>query len=181
MLDLQKLVAVFKEHKGIGFIAFPYINKQNELSKRLVNIGFSYENAVKKDLETLNEGIEYIPSEKYTQGDWDVAVTELKKSCIKSLYPNNTDARSTGQIEAYIHLANGLRWHIESKTLHIYGLSVRKTTVEEGGYKEVKSAPKTIAKNTIKSKYLRASKLRTFPVQNLAGNIKINGDTIEVD
>ena len=180
-MDTQKIINTFKQHKGIGFIAFPYKNKEGEISKRLVNIGSYYENALKKDIDTLNEGIEYIPSSQYTYEIWLQAIQELKESILKSLNPNNTDARSTAQKDAYVHLTNGLKWHVESSKMYIWGQTVRKTVTEEIEYKEVKSSSKTIAKNTIRNKYLRSAKYRSFIVDNLQGNIKINNNTIEID
>lgn len=180
-MDTQRIINAFKQHKGIGFIAFPYKNKEGEISKRLVNIGSYYKNALKKDLDTLHKGIEYIPNVEYTYRIWMEAIQELKESILKSLSPNNQDVRSTGQKNAYVYLANGLKYHLENQKMYIYGQSVRKTITEAVEHKKVKSSQKTIAKNVIRHKYLRSAKYRNFIVENLQGNVKINNDTVEID
>lgn len=177
-MNLQTLIEAFKEHTGVGFISFPYENAQKETAKRLVNIGISYENAKKRDLEVLKTGVEYIASDKYTKADWDAAIEELKTSLVAP------DAnRSEGQKNAYISITeNGtLKYNIETQCLYIVGSSVRKTVIEEGEYKEVKSSGKTIAKNKIKKEYLSTGQFRTFKLNNLIGNIKINGDILEIE
>jgi uncharacterized protein (DUF1015 family) len=177
-INLKNLIEAFKSSKGVKFISFPYENQQGELARRLVNIGISYENAKKKDLETLREGIDVIQSDKYSLTDWNLAKAELEASLVKP-----DEVRSEAQTNAYIKLdENGsLKYNVEQQALYIFGSSVNKSVEVEGVYKEVKSAPKTIAKNAIKKHYLRTGQLRTFKVTNLKGGIKMNGDTIEID
>ena len=83
-INIQKLISVFKETKGVKFVAFPYTNQKNELAKRLINIGTSYESACKEDLETLNSNeIVYEANEKYSKADFDLAMLEKKQSVQK--------------------------------------------------------------------------------------------------
>lgn len=183
-MDLSKLIDAFKEHKGVGFISFPYENAQKELARRLVNIGISYENAKKRDLTTLIEGIEYIENTKYTKADWDMAISELKVSCDdKAEKSQESLNRSEGAIKNFITLTdNGtLKYNTVTQELYIVGSSVKKTVEVAGVYKEVKSSGKTIAKNVIKKHYLSTGDFRTFKVGNLKGNIKINGDILFID
>lgn len=178
MINLTELVLKFKQHTGIGFISFPYRNAKMETSKLLVNIGISYANAKKRDLITLNNGVEYLASDKYTLTDWNNAIEELKGSL---KIPDSN--RSQGQSDGYIKLTkNGsLKWNINQQKLYIFGSLVRKNIIEIGEEKNVKSKPKTIAKEVIKKFYLRSGKLRTYQVDRLQGNIRINGDIIYVD
>ena len=181
MITIQNFVNEFRklEGKGARFIGFNYTNKEGELSKRVVNVGVSYENMLKKDLEILKT-VSYTPSPLYTKADWDLAKAELKKSLENSLDPAVTNARSEAQKDAYIWIADGLRWHIDNKELHITGASHSKTVIVAGTYKTVNSRAKTIAKNDIK-KNLKSDKYRTFVIKNLSGTLKINGDTIDID
>jgi len=181
-MQTKQLIEAFKNAKA-GYIAFPYTNKQNETSKRTIYIGASYENAKQKDIDTianflLATDLGYIPNEKYTRADWHIALNELLTS-LKSPDQN----RSQGQQDAYISITeNGtIKWNVETQELYIQGLSVKKTITEEGEYKVVNSAPKTIAKNVIRHEYLSTGKWRTFKVTNLEGNIKISGDTLEIE
>jgi hypothetical protein len=174
---VKRLIEIFSKQTGVGFISFPYENKQAEKSRRIVNIGLSYANAKTKDLKTLVGGVAYIPNEKYSVVEWNLAIAELKESCIA---PDSV--RSEGQQNAYIPVTeNGsLKWNITNERLYIFGQSIRKTITEEIEYKAVKSSAKTIAKNVIKKNYLSTGKLRSFIVDCVIGDIKINGDTIEI-
>ena len=67
-MKIQEFIDKFRamEGKGAKFIAFTYTNKEGEVSKRTINIGVSYENMLKKDIETLPT-IAYVPSSEYTK------------------------------------------------------------------------------------------------------------------
>lgn len=58
---------------------------------------------------------------------------------------------------------------------------MRKTITEEGEYPEVNSKPITIAKNVIRKNYLKSGKIRRYEIGNLAGNVKVNNDVIEIE
>lgn len=178
-MKIQEFIDKFRamEGKGAKFIAFIYTNKEGEVSKRTINIGVSYENMLKKDIETLPT-IAYVPSSEYTKKDWDDAMSELKESLEKRIV-GEKNALSEGQTDAYLPLTVGLRWHIGNSELHITGVSHRKEVVVAGVYKVVKSRPKTIAKKAIESNF-KSSKYRTFIVKNLSGDLKVNGEVIEI-
>jgi hypothetical protein len=178
-MDVRRLMDAFRMNdKAVTFVAFPYEDLHGAKTRRLANIGTSYAKAKQMDIDTLNRGVEYIPSERYTRGDWDIAVAELKASLIA---PDR--AKSEGQQNAYIQITEcgSLKWHIEKKELYIFATSVRRTVDEEGNYPAVNSAPKTIAKNVIRSKYLKTGKYRTFKLSHLTGNVKIKGEEIEIE
>jgi uncharacterized protein (UPF0297 family) len=181
-MDYKKLIKAFNETKA-GFIAFSYTNKKGETSKLLVYVGASYENLKKEDINQLDNFLigndfAYVPSEKYTKEIWNEALNELSNSL-----KNPNQKRSEGQTEAYINVTeNGMvKWCVETQKLYIAGSVVRKSVIEEGEYPEVKSKPITIAKNVIKKNYLKSGKIRRYDITNLAGNVKVNGDTIEVE
>jgi len=176
--NVKKLVEMLSTMK-IGFIAVNrYENIEGEKSKRRINIGFSYENLKKSDLKTLTEGVEFIPSDKYTQADWNVAIAELKQSLIE---PSKT--RSEAQSNAYLSLTenNAVRYNYETQELYIMGIELdgSKFVTEEGTKKTVKSAPKTIAKNVIRREYLKSGLIRNFKVKNI-GEVKLKGEEIEL-
>ena len=165
----------------IGFVAINgYTNAKGEVSDRRINIGFSYENAKKHDLQVLTNGVAYIPSvdNKYSKADWDVAVLELKTSITA---PNEN--RSEGQKNAYLTMTdNGaVKYNFETTDLYVSGLELKgsKEVTEAGEYKEVKSSAKTLAKNAIKKAYLKSGLIRTFKVRNITV-IKLKGDTLEL-
>lgn len=229
MSDKDKIIKAFKRHIGVGFIGFVYESKANEVSKRVINLGASYENAQDKDFITLkmllhqyNEKGFYIENEKYTKEDWIAGLAEMINSLnklielrkvdklledkIKSgnankeeieLYNNSLIKRindgsatkeeielynrSQGQKRPFEPITNGLTWHVEKERLYVRGHSHLKTIIKEGIYKEVKSRPKTIAKNVIKNNFLRTAKHRLFILDNLQGNLKMNGEILEIE
>lgn len=177
--NLQKLIDLLAKVK-IGFVAInEYTATHNgEKSARRINIGFSYEKLKKDDLKTLQEGVAFIPSDKYGKGDWDVAIAELKQSLIA---PNEN--RSKAQEEAYMTLTeNGaIRYNYTTQQLYIMGLELdgSKKVLEKGTKKVVKSAPKTIAKNVIKSEYLKQGLIRNFVVHQIH-EVKASGEILEI-
>jgi hypothetical protein len=59
----------------------------------------------------------------------------------------------------------GIKRHIESGVMHLYGTTVQKRVIVPGTYKEVKSKPLTIAKNKIRAS-LPVSKWRQYRVKH---------------
>lgn len=176
--NLQKLIDLLNTMQ-IGLIAVNnYVNVDGEKSKRRINIGFTWENLKKKDLKTLNDGVAFIPSEKYTKADWDIAVAELKQSIIAP-----SEVRSKAINEAFLSMTdNGaIRYNYNTQELYIMGLELdgSKKVVEEGTKKNVKSAPKTIAKNIIKREYLSQGLVRQFKIREI-GEVKVRGEEIEL-
>jgi hypothetical protein len=176
--NIDKMVKILSEVQ-IGFIAInEYTNLHNEGSVRRINIGFSYEKLKKDDLKILIDGVIFIPSEQYSQTDWNLAVTELKESII-----NPNENRSKAQTDAYLKMTeNGaLKYNYSTQKLYVMGLELKesKTITKEGDYPTVNSAPKTIAKNVIKSKYLKAGKIRQFIVNEIS-EVVLRGETLEL-
>jgi len=176
--NLQKLIDHLNQML-FGLIAINrYENLDGEKTKRRINIGFNWDKLKKDDLATLQGGIKFIPSEKYTKADWDIAIAELIESII-----NPSEARSKSQSDAYLSMTeNGaVRYNYNTQKLYIMGLELdgSKKVIEEGVKKIVKSAPKTIAKNVIKREYLKQGLIRNFIVSEI-GEVKIKGDEIEL-
>jgi hypothetical protein len=165
-----------------GFVAINgYKNRLDEVSSRRINVGYSYGKAKTEDLEVLNAGIEYIPSEsgKYSRGDWDLALAELKESLV-----NPSKTRSEAQTNAYINLTeNGaVKFCEATKMIYVHGLQLEGSKKIVAGTKSTKEdtrKPKTVAKDTIKAEYLKTGRIRTFTVYRL-GEIKLKGDTLEL-
>lgn len=180
--NLKRLIELMSEVK-IGLIAVNnYINVDGEMSKRRINIGYSYAKMKKVDLKTLKNmlrtGSGYIASDKYTKADWDIAVLELIEGIV-----NPNPNRSKGQKDAYLILTeNGaVKYNYNTQELYIEGVELdgSKKVVEEGTRKVVKSAPKTIAKNKIRSEYLKSGLIRNFKVKEIR-EIKMRGEELEL-
>ena len=177
--NLQRLIDILNQNKNIGIVAVNnYVNVDGEKSKRRVNVVYGYEKIKSDDLAVLRDGVEYVPSEKYSRADWDMAVAELIEGIV-----NPNEKRSKAVTEAFVNLTeNGaLKYCYNTQELYISGLEITgtKTVVEEGEKKNVKSAPKTIAKNVIRKAYLKAGKIRLFKVREI-GEIKLKGEELEL-
>jgi len=169
------------DNYNIGLVAInSYSDRDNRVTVRRINVGFKYENVKKDDLATLIAGVEFIPSEKYTKADWDIAIIELKQSIIAP-----SKARSEGQTNAYVDITKKqtgvLEYNFETQELYIKGLNFNDSVkvIEEGTKKEVKSSPKTIAKNVIRKAYLKSGEIRRFKVHSI-GELKLKGETLEM-
>ena len=128
--NLAKLIDILNTMQ-IGLIAVNnYTNVDGEKSKRRINIGFGWDKLKKDDLATLQNGVEYIPSEKYTKADWDNALLEIKYSLTRP------DARrSEGQRNTYVilHEENGsVRYNSNIQEVYLFGKSEKKEIIEAG-------------------------------------------------
>jgi hypothetical protein len=168
---LKDFVKEFKKIKGISFIAFDYTDRDGEKTKRLINIGVPYENALKKDLAILKKA-------RYSEPLKQQARRELMESIKNSLNPNYDSPQAKAQKETYINLGSGLKWHIEKQQLYIFGTSVRKVITEKVEKADTRR-PLTKAKDEIK-KGLHTSKYRLFKTGSLNSKVSINGDKIEI-
>jgi len=85
--------------------------------------------------------------------------------------------RSIGQIDAYMSITGGLKVHIGTGEVYVYGYREKKEVVKEGVYKTVNSADLTIAKNEIR-KLLKTGKFTQYRLSNITA-LKANGQTLE--
>lgn len=187
--ELAVIVAV-KTIRGTSFVGVRnYRNKKaNELSNQTFLVGADYQEMLKKDLEDLQK-FDLACMGNYPQAEVLKGYNELIDSLVKRLSDDKTKAAllaagdktikaSVAQQEAFVHVGKGLKVGVESKDLYLYGMCVKKTVLEKGEYKEVKSQLKTIIKNEITKKAnLRGGKFREVIVGKV-GEIKIQGMTI---
>jgi hypothetical protein len=191
--NLDKIVVlVAKTIKGTAFIGMQnYTNKQGEKSNQLVIGGFSYENALMHDFNALkrmqSEVFETL-EKSHDKALILTAYTNLFESLEKRLSSDEvkqalreqndqTIKLSDAQNNAYKTLAKGIRLHIESGEIHVFGLVVRKKVLEPIEYKETKSRELTIVQNKIKKLCeFKQDKIRTFIFGN--GETKIQGVTL---
>jgi len=165
--------ALKKSPTGVSFISIKnYTNKDGETSNYLFNIGASYANAVKSDIETLTNLD--ITQHEFKQDK--TIIEQARLELIESLTRPNENI-SNGQKEAYTTLTRGVKIHNETGYLYLYGYRVNKTVITQGTYKEVKSRPLTLAKKELK-KLLKTDKFRQFALQ-VGNSITTKNDTLE--
>lgn len=206
MSAIKKLIeqlkkAIENSPSGVSFVSFNYKDKEGEITKRLVNIGVSYQNALKKDMiflstlrfeDELNEQarVELLKSvilsiEKEENND------EITKGAIEEVKTINSlvftekekeshSKKSEAQSEAYIPVTTGLKFHPVTEKLYIQGMSVKSTIIEEGETKADTRKPLTKAKDSIR-KEMKSTKYRVFIIDNLESNFNVNGTTLELN
>ena len=161
---------------GARFMSFLYQTKgTGETSIYTINFGIDYRNACAID-KTLLEA--YVPkTDLEVQGK-----AEMLLSLTQTLTEGVSDAYT--QKDTFSAIGKGLKQHIETGELYIYGFVQSKTQVAPptNPKKAVNSKPLTLAKKDIeKACEFKRGKFTQFVLnpENISG-IKVNGDLIEV-
>jgi hypothetical protein len=166
--------AVSNSITGVSFFSIKnYQNKQGEISNNLINIGINYAKSKQQDIEFL----ENINLKDHTFKSPIDLIEDARLDLIVS-FLSPDENRSKGQTEAYTTIFSGVKVHNTTGLLYVYGYRVNKTVIKEGEYKEVKSNPKTIAKNELR-KLLKTSKFTQYSIE-IGNTIKAIGETIEL-
>jgi hypothetical protein len=165
MQPTSQLILAAKTIKGTSFIGIRnYANKQGEVSNQTIIAGITYENCLLNDFKVLQENKDKVFG--ILQKDYS---TELVETAYNNVYVSlekrlssdevkealrqqndKTIGLSDAQKDAYIHLTKGVKLHIETMQLHVFGLVVKKTVIKSIEYKETKSRELTIIQNKIK-------------------------------
>jgi len=194
LIDLINATTV----KGCKFVNIKGYNSDKsdntEIADMLMNIGISYGNMTNKDEITLNtydiDTIATVLHDKVMQHNFSqydlskftdkvnphneilsllpAALIDMKQATLKAPRADNN-----------IKLTPVLWFNTTTKNLLLFGQVITKTTVVKGEFKKVASAPLTVAKNVIRET-LKKNDLRTLSLPNILGNVKLNGETLEL-
>lgn len=171
---LKNLIALFgslDQITGCSFVNIIYTNKEGEIQKTTINVGVSYENAKKKDIEYLkNLDVKTIKSNQTNQ-----LLEEARKALLGALI-SPSKAHSQGQINAYTYLNNGLKIHNETGALYVVGMKVKKEVLVEANYSADTRRPLTIAKDDIR-KGMKSTQYRNYDLSQMA-KVTLKGDTL---
>ena len=193
-LDVERLIELTNENSRVRFVSLRGCNSDKslntEVANQIVNINASYGNMLEKDALTLNNvvlGRDVVPMVEtwdYERYDLNgVSVEDFKKQVKEALEMALFELRNpkTGTRESNdIWLNKALVFNTNTLRLSLFGSSISKEVVQEGVFKKVKSAPKTVAKQIIqKAVEPRTSKLRRFTIDNLNG-MKMDGETLNL-
>lgn len=183
---------------GVCFVAINGYSSNasghTEVANQLINVGASYENAVKKDAATLeNVNLEYVSlkAENYNYDaidrnglSLDEYIQQVKMSlpvALAEMIAAKNNSGTGNRVDNDIWFNKVLVYNTNTKNLAIRGMQVNKTVEVKGDFKIVKSAPKTIAKKLIeKSINSRTATLRKFIVPNVIEHIKIDGKNLSL-
>ena len=157
---------------GARFASLTYTAKgTGEKAIHSLVLGVNVERAYRRDLKILRA-----KGRELRRGTVDrVACAELLRSLRESLRKglgNNSAYTCQGVYES---LSRGIKRHIETGEIHVTGFTVGKRVIEPGTYKDVKSSPKTLAKNRLRCA-LKSGKFRQFAFPNLEG-ARLEGKT----
>lgn len=186
---IKEIVNLFSEINGTQFVGIKgYTAKTSgETANHVVIANFSYENAVQKDLKALQSATSKDITTIAENGNFSTelvkeAITKLTDSFTKNKDSETASAGSIAQKDAYIHITNSIKMHIETRQLYIYALHVSKQVLIEGTYKHVNSRDLTLAQNAVK-KYFKfsTSQFRQFIIEkNMLTGVNANGEQITI-
>ncbi len=186
------VVAVAKTIKSTSFVGIRnYENKQGEVSNQTIVAGITYENCLLNDFKVLqekqNEVFETLQKDysnelilQAYQNVYNSLEKRLSSEEVKEALRQQNDktiALSDAQIDAYTHLAKGVKQNKETLQIHIFGLVVRKQVLQAIEYKETKSRELTIVQNKIKKLcQFKQDKYRNFIFDK--AELKMQGITL---
>lgn len=183
MKDIIKNLSGLKPGSQFATI-HEYISKETgEVSDFSIVFGASYINALKKS-EKILSGLEFFPeSAKWNSFEMKKAHSELLASVQESLAKgpgNNPNYTLKDYYEAVIP---GVKYSPSTNALYLEGLRIHKRVIFPGVYKVVKSSPKTLAKNELRS-LLPTERFRTWKLTEgsfsriTIGNIEIGSEAL---
>lgn len=192
LTNVAQLLVSAKTINGVSYVGIRgYVNKQGEVSNQLLNVGVSYEKMMQNDFISLLTNKENVKNELAKK--FDIALIEkgynelyislekrLSKPEIKEklrLENDSTIKRSDAQIDAYTHVATGVKVHNETGKINVFGFVERKTIIEAIVYENSEQKDLTKCKRAIE-KFCKCKlvKYKTFDFNK--GEIKIKGFTI---
>lgn len=153
---VKKIIKNFTEIDGGLFVGIrEYQNKANEIANHVINVNFSYNNAVINDIKKLQNATEKDIVNIARQFNIEVdlvkkAMDKLLNSLINNQNKETASNQSKAQNDSYISICPSIKIHRETRNFYIYGLRVSKNVLVEGEYKKVNHRPLTVAQNAIK-------------------------------
>lgn len=138
-----------------------YRNQYGEVANYNIAFHINYKNALERSLIQLES---YVPEDDLEDEAREKILNSLKKSLDNS---NNSEDKKDS---AYLHfsddkgnLIKGVKLHIDTNTLHLYGFVVHKKVIMPGIYPKVNQKPLTKVSNNLRSK-LPVGKFRQFRI-----------------
>ena len=178
----------FESLKGTSFIGIrEYTNKFGKVANVNLLTNVNTMNAKKNDLQKLLAITEAnLVALAFKTGikldTFKVALSEMIASGEKNVSSDLSDhtAQSQGQIDAYIHLAPGVKLHKDSMNVFIDGFFQNEVVLVEGIYPTVKSADKTKAKKAITE--FASLRMKDYRQYNLGNTDKliVSGTTLQI-
>ena len=156
---IKNLFNLFKSISGATITGIKgYISSTSgEIANHKVIIGYSYGKAIEHDLNALKnatpEDVQIIADKGFKPELVRFAVDKLISGFEKNQSEETKTAGSNAQSDAYIQITNGLRLHIETGKIYLYGATIGKTVIVPGTYKDVNSRELTLCQNAVKKHF----------------------------
>lgn len=193
---LNKMIDKVSELEKLG-ARYARLNKyhsdasdNSEDASHTIMLNVNYGNMLKQEKEALaNFDITTADVERFNYSNIDYAsqgyTLESFKQAVKDALSEALDAlnapKKAKDTSTDIWLNNVMVLNTKTCRLSLIGQSVSKAVIEEGEFKQVASKPLTIAKKIIRHQAgCRTDKYRRFAIDNLFGNVRLQGETIEM-
>lgn len=173
----QTLVAFASTNKS-SFVSFVYEN-DNAITRYIVHLGTSITGAYERGLANLKAHRELYVNDAIQLQAIDELIASFENSLSNGIGKNDAYTKK----DKYERLAPNLKYDKESGKVYLSGFVVGKTVIKEKKpYKQVNSAPKTIAKNTLRKRYTKLDKFRDFILdESHFGSATVNKNRIVIN
>jgi len=165
-----------KNQKGAKFVSIRgYESSKKEVSNQTILVGANYGNIVKRDIEKLENA-------HFSNKDMeDVRVEMLAKMIANQAKEGKESNQSKAQSDAYSHICDGIRYHVESGSFKINGYSINKKVLVKGEYKSTNKRAKTILQDSIKKELnLMTAKYRQFTLGGM-NEVAMDGKVLSLN
>lgn len=173
---------------GSTFCGLTYTSKgTGEIANHVINVNTSYSNAVKHDIEALQNITDEQIVTISENGNFSVKLIQQATEKLLTSFINNQDkdTASNGSVAqnlAYINITPCIKYNFETGLLYLHGASVSKTVLEKGIYKTVNSRELTLCQNEIKKVLnFKTEKYRNFIIEpTQLKKVTIKGECYEI-
>lgn len=154
-LSLLKPNSTFLTLKG-------YRNEHSEVADYSIVFNMSYENALNKSLEVLKA---HHPSDTLEIQAKEELINSFNKSLnnLKDIPMEELEDHYVGFLDENGKYIKGIKAHIATNTLHLYGLIVHKKVIIPGSYPVKNKLPLTIAKDKLR-RMVPVGRFRQFKI-----------------
>lgn len=187
--EIKNLFNLFKGISGatITSIKGYESSTSGEIANHLVVIGYNYGKAIEHDLNALksatNEDVTSIAEKGNFKTDLvKFAIDKLISSFEKNKNEETASEQSKAQSDSYLQITNGLRLHIETGKIYLYGATLSKTVLVQGTFKEVNSRELTLCQNAVKKHFnFKTVKFRQYVLDpEQLSEVKAAGQTFQL-
>jgi hypothetical protein len=192
---LEKLIRITNDMESNG-AKYARVNEygsdvsdNTESASHTVVLNINYGNMVKQEREALDAfdiSQANVDAYDYNRIDLDGKSVEEFKSEVRAKLEEALTAlkgpKKQKDTSADVWLNPILVFNLNTVRLSLVGQGVRKDVVEQGEFHKPKSKPLTVAKDIIRYQAgCRTSKYRRYAIDNFNGNIRLQGETLEIN